>query len=211
MSEATPEPATPPTEAPVEATDAPTTDAVDEDFKSKFEAQQKVNRDLERKYKEAASAKDRLADMEAKLAKLEGKEAEYEALQARREVEQAALAKANDRILKAEMRAQAAGRLTDPDDALRFIDLSSFEVGDDGAVDTVALSTAVDNLITQKPYLAAQGGKRFQGGADGGVRNEPNQQAPQLTREQLKTLTPEQINEAKKAGQLNDLMGVKPN
>lgn len=106
------------------------------------------------------------------LAKAEGKEKEYAAEQERRRVEQEALSKANQRILKAEIKAAAKGILADPTDALTFIDLSSFEVGDDGDVDAQAITAAIDNLITSKPYLAAQGERRFQGGADGGPRKE---------------------------------------
>ena len=106
------------------------------------------------------------------LAKAEGKEKEYAAEQERRKVELEALSKANQRILKAEIRAQATAKLADPADALRFMDLSSFEVGDDGEVDAQAITAAIDNLIKQKPYLAAQGERRFQGSADGGARKE---------------------------------------
>lgn len=106
------------------------------------------------------------------LAKAEGKEKEYAAEQERRKVEQEALSKANQRILKAEIRAQATAKLADPADALLYLDMSSFEVGDDGEVDAQAITAAIDNLIKSKPYLAAQGERRFQGGADGGPRKE---------------------------------------
>ena len=106
------------------------------------------------------------------LAKAEGKEKEYAAEQERRKVEMEALSKVNQRILKAEIKAAAKGILADPTDALTFIDLSPFEVGDDGEVDAQAITAAIDNLIKSKPYLAAQGERRFQGGADGGPRKE---------------------------------------
>ena len=106
------------------------------------------------------------------LAKAEGKEKEYAAEQERRKVEMEALSKANQRILKAEIRAQATAKLADPADALLYLDMSSFEVGDDGEVDAQAITAAIDNLIKSKPYLAAQGERRFQGGADGGPRKE---------------------------------------
>ena len=118
---------------------------------------------------EAKAAADAIA---ALTAQVEGKQAEYEAAQKTREVETAALAKANERILKAEVRAQAASKLNDPKDALLHLDLSKFEVGEDGEVDGDAVATAIDKLITDKPYLAAQG-TRFKGEADGGARKEP--------------------------------------
>ena len=118
---------------------------------------------------EAKAAADAIA---ALTAQVEGKQAEYEAAQKTREVETAALAKANERILKAEVRAQAASKLNDPKDALLYLDLSGFEVGEDGEVDGDAVAAAIDKLITDKPYLAAQG-TRFKGEADGGARKEP--------------------------------------
>lgn len=139
-------------------------------WQERFEHLQKVNRDLEKKVKgEAGTLRDQVAELQAKI---EGKEKEYAAEQERRKVEKDALSKANQRILKAEIRAAAKGVLADPTDALTFIDLSSFEVGDDGDVDAQAITDAIDNLIKSKPYLAAQGERRFQGGADGGPRKE---------------------------------------
>ena len=54
------------------------------------------------------------------------------------------------------MRAAATGRLADPADALRLLDLEKFSVDADGNVDTAAISAAVDELVTAKPYLAAK-------------------------------------------------------
>ncbi len=141
---------------------------------------------------ERNAAKSELANLRAELdalkAKAEGREAEHAAALAAQAIKDEALAMANSRILSAEMRAAAAGRIVDPADALRLIDLSSFEVGDDGAVDRAAITGAIDDLIKTKPYLAAQGQPRFEGGADGGARKETT-----------KTLA-EQIAEAETAG-----------
>ena len=79
---------------------------------------------------------------------------------ARRQAESDALAKANTRIVKAEVRAAAAGKLADPADALNFIDLGEFEVGEDGDVDQDEIADAIDDLLRRKPYLAAQGGTK---------------------------------------------------
>lgn len=175
-----PKTATPPADAgagaatpdPTAATATPPADpsGAREDYKDRFESQQKVNRDLERKLKEAREAADKAAELEKELASLQGKEAEYEAAQKEKAVHEEALSKANDRILRAEIRALAAGKLTDPADALLHLDLTKFEVSPDGEVDKTAIEAAITNLTTSKPYLAAQGG-RFQGGADGGARN----------------------------------------
>lgn len=157
---------------------------------------------------EAKAEAKRIADEFAALkAQVEGKQAEFEAEKKARELEAAALSKANERILKAEVRAAAAAKLADPQDALRFLDLSAFEVGVDGEVDGKAVASAIDDLITTKPYLAAQG-KRFEGGADGGARNDAAR-AAQLTKSDLVGMTPDEINAARKEGRLNDLMGIK--
>lgn len=125
---------------------------------------------------ERNEAKRRAQELESLLAaeqaKAQGREAEHAAQVAAQKVRDEALAGANRRILQAEIRAAAAGKLNDPADALRYIDVSSFEVSDDGETDAAAIVAAVQDLIRTKPYLAAQAA-RFQGGADGGVRNGP--------------------------------------
>ncbi len=77
-----------------------------------------------------------------------------------READARAVAKANDRILRAEVRAAATGKLSDPSDALTFIDMTQFDVDDDGEVDQEEIAQAITDLITKKPYLAAQGGPK---------------------------------------------------
>ncbi len=123
---------------------------------------------------ERNAAKQQAAELKAQLddlrAKAEGREAEHAAQLAAQKVRDEALSAANQRILKAELRAASAGKLADPADALRFLDLSSFEVGDDGAVNASALSDAIQDLIKSKPYLAAATAPAF-GSADAGVRN----------------------------------------
>ena len=153
---------------------------------------------------EAKAAADELARLKAAA---EGKQAEFEAQQKAREVEAAALAKANERILKAEVRAAATAKLADPQDALRFLDLSAFEVGADGEIDSAAVASAIDDLIKSKPYLAAQG-KRFEGTADGGARKDATKVA-QLTRADMAGMTPEQISDAFDKGQFADLTSGK--
>ena len=118
-----------------------------------------------------AAAKQAADDLAALRAQVEGREAEHKATLDAQRVKDEALSAANQRILKAEVRAQAAGKLNDPKDALLYLDLSGFEVGPDGDVDGETVAAAIDDLLKNKPYLAAQG-VRFQGGADGGARKE---------------------------------------
>lgn len=81
-----------------------------------------------------------------------------DAAKIQREADSTALAKANARIVKAEVRAAAGGKLTDPLDALNFIDLDQFEVDENGDVDQGEIADAIADLLDQKPYLAAQSG-----------------------------------------------------
>ncbi|MFC8494718.1 hypothetical protein ACFUJU_28780 [Streptomyces sp. NPDC057235] len=131
-----------------------------------------------------------------------------EADKVRREAESAATAKANARIVRAEVKAAAAGKLSDPADAYRFLDLTQFEVDDDGNVDSDEVADAIDDLIKTKPYLAAATAKRFQGSGDGGAARKASR-PKQLTRADLKTMTPEAIDKARIDGRLDDLMGGK--
>ncbi|MBP5915869.1 hypothetical protein ACH3XX_42405 [Streptomyces scabiei] len=119
----------------------------------------------------------------------------------------AATAKANTRILKAEIRAAAAKKLADPRDALRFLDLEQFEVDDEGEVDVEEIADAIATLIKDKPYLAAQSRQRFQGTGDGGAARKAGR-PKQLTERDLKNMSAEQIVKAQEEGKLDDLLGA---
>lgn len=126
------------------------------------------NRELKRQLEEAI----RKPDGE------DGPDLEQVKADARRE----AIAAANKRIIRSEVRAAAtAAAFNDPADALQYLDLDAFEVDDDGNVDPEEIGDAIAELLKTKPYLAAaQGGKRFQGGADGGPRNGGKNKPPTL-------------------------------
>lgn len=147
----------------------------------------------------------RARELEQQLAAKDGAD---EAEAARRKAEADAVAKANARILKAEIRAAAKGRLSDPSDALTFLDLDQFEVGEDGEIDPEEIEDAIEDLLKNKPYLAAATAKRFQGTGDGGAARKASR-PKQLTRADLKTMTPEQIAKAGDDGRLDDLLGGK--
>ena len=120
----------------------------------------------------------------------------------RREAEAAAIARANERILRSEIKAAAAGKLADPEDALRYLDLEEFEVDESGNVDATEIVDAINELLERKPYLSAQGGRVT---LDSGRGKNPA--AGQLTREDLRHMTPEEIVSAKSAGRLNNVLG----
>jgi hypothetical protein len=121
---------------------------------------------------EARDAKTELERVRAELA-LRDKPAEEQALEAAKaEARAEATSAANLRVVKANLRAAATGKLADPTDILAYpsiVDPGSFEVDDDGNVDSDTLADAVNELLAKKPHLAAQQG-RFQGGGDGGAK-----------------------------------------
>jgi hypothetical protein len=124
----------------------------------------------------------------------------------RSEAEKAATAKANARIVRSEVRAAAAGKLADPKDALKFLDLGQFEVDADGQVDEDEIADAIEQLVKDKPYLGVAGKpQRFQGTGDGGARKGSGG-VKQLGKNDLKGMTAEQIEEARIKGQLRDYL-----
>ncbi|QDQ12473.1 hypothetical protein [Streptomyces spectabilis] len=58
-------------------------------------------------------------------------------------------------LVRAELRAAAAGKLRDPADALALLDVSTL-AGSGGDIDAAAVAAAVDQLVKDKPYLAAE-------------------------------------------------------
>ncbi|NUS29809.1 MAG: hypothetical protein HOV92_37100 [Streptomyces sp.] len=129
--------------------------------------------------------------------------------QIRSEADKAATARANQRIVRSEVRAAAAGKLTNPRDALAFLDLSQFEVDEDGQVDEDEIADVIEDLLKERPYLgtAARAPEpRFKGSGDGGARKGTGG-PKQLTEQEVSKLTPEQIDEAHRKGQLREYLG----
>ncbi|MEU7584426.1 hypothetical protein AB0B50_43380 [Streptomyces sp. NPDC041068] len=62
-----------------------------------------------------------------------------------------------EQLVRAELRAAAAGKLRDPADALALLDVASL-AGSGGDIDAAAVAAAVDQLVKDKPYLAADQG-----------------------------------------------------
>lgn len=105
-------------------------------------------------------------------------------------------AKASRKFADAEDAVAILLRTHDPDDFL-----------DDGKVDVEAIQEALDELLEKKPHLAVQDGKRFKGDPDGGTRKAAR--PGQLTRDDLKRMSPQEITKAKAEGRLADLLGTK--
>lgn len=177
------------------------------DWQAKFAAQQKVNRDLEAKLKTAYEKADKVDELEKTIADLQGKADEYAAAQKEKAVYEKAVADANSRILKAEVRAAAAGKLRDPGDALRFLDLSDVTVSDDGETDTAAITAKLDALLQQRPYLSAEPTPTGVQTVPPSAARDGDHPQSQLTRDDLRRMSPAEINKARAEGRLDKLMG----
>lgn len=132
---------------------------------------------------------------------LEGKLAQSRTDEDLERVKQEVLTAANQRIIRADLKAAATGRLVNPELALKLIDLDQF--GDEA--DESQLNQAVTDLLEQYPALAAEQ-SRFAGSADQGAAGR-EAEPPQLTETDLKTMSPKEIEAARKSGRLKSLMG----
>lgn len=112
----------------------------------------------ERSARAAAEKAEKAAKAELeKLRKASMSEQEKAIAEAKAEARKEALGEANVRVLRSEVRAAAGGKLADPSDAPALLgDLSRF-LNDDGDVDSKAVSSAIDELVKAKPYLAPAG------------------------------------------------------
>lgn len=182
-------------------------DALGDAGKRALTEERRARRDAERARKAAEAERD---DLRAKLAagtKQDGGQGDApDAEQIRRDADKAATTRANERILRSEIRAAAAGKLTDPADALAYLDLSKFEVGDDGTVDEQEIADAIGDLIKAKPYLGAAKAGRFEGTGDGGAAR--RQAGPkQATEAEYTAMTHAQRVKARREGRLVDVLG----
>lgn len=123
--------------------------------------------DEERAARSAADKRAKAAEAELeKIRKANMNETEKAIAEAKAQARQEALGEANTRVLRSEVRAAAGGKLADPNDAPALLgDLTRF-LADDGEIDTKAISSAIDDLVKAKPYLAPAGSRpgRLPGG-----------------------------------------------
>lgn len=188
-------PAAPETPPPVEETPVPGSEALGDPGKKALDAMKGERNDAR---KTARALEEENARLKAAA---EGREAEWEA---ERKAKAAQEEKFRSKYLNAEVKAAAKGVLSDPADAMKFLDLSGIEVSDEGDVDADAITAALTELVTSKPYLAVQDGGRFTGSADPGARNAGPQQ---ITEDQLQNMTTAEIEAARKEGRLDKILG----
>jgi hypothetical protein len=121
--------------------------------------------DYRRRLRQAESERD-----DAKTASMS--EQERAVAEAEKRGRQAAEAEHGRRLLEAQIRAAAAGKLRDPDDAIRYLDVDKLLELDERDRD---LDKAVATLIEQKSYLAADtnGATPTTGVRSQGARTQP--------------------------------------
>jgi hypothetical protein len=182
----------------------------EKDWKAEFEAQQRINRDIERRNGK------RLKELEAELATAKAakpaaegdKKPEIDIDALRKQIrDEAAADSLRDRALD-KIEAKAARLLANPEDARVFLASKLDDFIGAGTVDVNAISDALADLIKARPYLGVTQGdsKRFKGTADGGAKG--NAGKPQLTKADLKSMTPDAILSAKAEGRMNNLLGI---
>jgi hypothetical protein len=180
--------------------DDTTDEVVDEDpsagLKKALAAERKARREAERKEREAAQ---RLADRDKEPA-------EQAIEQARREAREEAQTAFNQRLVQAELKAALAGKVSNLGLALKVIDSSVIDVDATGEVDPLSVTDAIEAALREYPELKPAEAKKFAGTADQGTKGKATR-PQQLTREELKSLTPEQVVAAEAAGQLDQIMG----
>lgn len=108
------------------------------------------------------AAEDRVKELEAKLSRKPkdagakpGEPGPVDVDAIKQEIRVEVSAENEARLIRAEVKAAAAGQLADPADAPRFVDLSAIKVGEDGEPDAKQIKKAIADLLKEKPYLAA--------------------------------------------------------
>jgi hypothetical protein len=154
-------------------------------------------------------------DLKAKATKLDELEqankTELEKLLARAEEAEKRAAEASERAIQSARRvalvsaATAAGAV-DPDAVLKLVDADALTIGDDGQV--TGAEEAVKALLESKPYLVGSNNNTPapRGAVEGGPRGSGSPK--QLSRDDLRGMTPEQVTEAWRAGQLVDVQAA---
>lgn len=149
-----------------------------------------AERDARKAADKARKAADKeLADLKARLAEIEEsnksdaeKAVEKAREEAKAEARKEAAASANTRLVRAEIKAAAAGKVSDLDIAMAYLernlDAEDF-VDSDGDIDSAAVEKAVAKLIKDKPALAVDTkGTPKPGSGDGGARGGGDQPEP---------------------------------
>lgn len=157
----------------------------------------------------SADAKQKLAEYD-KL--VEASKSDLERLQDSVSAEKARADRLLTSAVASKVEAQAASLFADPSDAAAFLNLDEY-AKPDGTVDSDKIKADLADLLTRKPHLGrteeAREPKPYSGQ---GASSSGPVGKPQLTLEEVRTLSAagkhEQIEEARKAGQLDAILGA---
>lgn len=188
-------------------TETETTDVVEEveDQEEVADPAAGLKTALQKERQARKAAEKRARELEQERADRDKPDDEKKLDEVRREAAAEATAKANKRLIAAEFRSAAAKRVKDPRIAVKLVDLEGIEVDDDGEVDADGINAALDALLDEYPDLAPS---RFEGSADQGGKGKDVAKPPaQLTRDDLKNMSPDAIIQAEKDGRLDRLKG----
>lgn len=195
-------------------TDDVDTDRVDDDAKddgadSLGDAGKKALDAMKAKWQKERDSRKALADQLAQLTAKKGDKADDQPDP--EEIRKQAKAEAQAEVLRDraldKVETKSAKLFADPEDARALLADRVDEFIDDGKVDTDAIQEALEDLLKKKPHLSAATARRFQGSADGGARN--GNKPSQLSRSDLKRMSPQQIVKAKAEGLLDDVLSGK--
>jgi len=184
------------------------------DWEAEFKAQQRINRDLERRSKQTK------LELETKLAEAQkpkpkdGEPVDVDEI-LKRARDEAKAETLKERVLD-KIEARAAKRFNDVEDALLRLGKNIDDFVDDGKVDIDAIDDALADLLAKRPDFGVTQGEqpkpkpRFEGSGDGGPKGSAGK--PQLTKADVERLTKErkyqEIEQARKEGRLDRLLGI---
>lgn len=152
----------------------------EKDWKAEYEAQQRINRSLERRSKKDLATIQGLQSAAPAAAAGDAPDADAIRAEIRAELSTAN----NARLVSLEAKAALVGKVHNPATTLRLLDLSEVEVDEAGNVDVQSLDDLILKLLEDEPYLAvAQGAgqQRFQGKADQGPQGAAKSMEQQLS------------------------------
>lgn len=138
-----------------------------------------------------------IAELKRQLAAKDKSPEENEIEQARAEARAEATTAANARVIRSEVKSAAAGKLRNPALAIKLLDLTDFDVDENGDVDTDQIQEAISDLLEENPELAAQGGNAS---FDSGRGKQPRKK--KLTKADLKGMSPNEIAKAYDEGRV---------
>jgi hypothetical protein len=177
----------------VDAADAPAGGEADEAQVSGAAAETEQAKDWEaeaKKWKELSRRNEARAKENAEKARLFDEHEEQGKTELQKALDKAAQAEARVKALEVQaVRAQVA--------AAKDVDLLSGSTLEE-------LEASADRLLAWRGAQIPKGAPA----SDAGHRGDEIRPSKQLTREDLKTMSAEQINQARRAGQLNDVMGL---